>query len=74
MLVVGITMIAILVICAGVGLYVAYPHRGQAVPAAPWLGEAMQRAADAVPTLDAEDDRTYAVSGGHRASDTTPER
>ena len=30
----------------------AYPHRGEQVPGAPWLGELMERAADAVPVLE----------------------
>lgn len=32
-------------------LYVSYPRRGQAVPRAPWLGEAMQRRIEALPTV-----------------------
>lgn len=33
-------------------LYVTYPRRGQAVPRVPWLGEAMQRRIEALPTLE----------------------
>lgn len=36
-------------------LYVSYPRRGQAVPRVPWLGEAMQRRIDALPTLQPEE-------------------
>ncbi|GAC1379332.1 MAG: hypothetical protein NVSMB48_02560 [Marmoricola sp.] len=32
-------------------LYVSYPRRGQAVPRVPWLGEAMQRRVEALPTV-----------------------
>ena len=49
-------MAAIVAVAALVVTYVAYPHRGEEVPNAPWLGEAMTRAADAVPTLPTEGD------------------
>ena len=52
MLVVFIMMLVALVIAGLVALYVAYPHRGEQVPRAPWLGEAMTRAADAAPVLE----------------------
>ena len=47
-------VIAMLVIVAVAGLvvaFVAFPHRGEELPGAPWLGEAMTNAADAMPTL-----------------------
>jgi len=47
-----IAMIVIVVIAAVIVVYVAYPHRGQQLPAAPWLGDAMSRAADALPTVE----------------------
>ena len=34
--------------------YVAFPHRGEDVPGVPWLGDAMGKAVDALPTLDEE--------------------
>ena len=34
-----IAMLVILVLAALVVLYVAFPHRGEDVPAAPWLGD-----------------------------------
>jgi hypothetical protein len=49
-------MVAILALCGLVLTYVAFPHRGAAVPAAPWLGKGMAKAVDALPTLDAEED------------------
>jgi hypothetical protein len=49
-----IVMAVILVLCGLVMTYVAFPHRGEQVPAAPWLGDAMAKAVDAVPTLDEE--------------------
>jgi hypothetical protein len=47
-----LAMIAILAIAAAVVVYVAYPHRGEEVPHTPWVGEAMRRGVDALPTLD----------------------
>jgi hypothetical protein len=43
----GIVAIAVLVV-----LYVAYPHRGEDVPTAPWVGDAMRRGVARLPTLD----------------------
>lgn len=50
-----VTMGVILTICGVIAVFVAFPHRGEELPGAPWLGEAMSRAADAVPVLDDED-------------------
>jgi hypothetical protein len=44
-----LAMLVVLVIAAVVVVYVAYPHRGEDVPGAPWLGEAMKRGVDALP-------------------------
>ena len=57
MLLIAIAMLVILVISGLVVAYVAYPHRGEEVPGAPWLGDAMNKATDALPTLD-EDEGT----------------
>lgn len=63
-------LIAMLVILALAGLvlvYAAFPHRGEQVPAVPWLGEAMERASDALPVLEAEpeqQDWTLAAPSG----------
>jgi hypothetical protein len=67
-------MVVIVTLAALVVTYVAYPHRGEDVPSVPWLGEAMTRAADAVPTLptegdhlgDAEDSRDFRSGAGSR--------
>lgn len=48
MFVSALLMMLILAAAAAVVLYVIYPHRGFAVPRAPWLGEAMQRVVDGV--------------------------
>jgi len=47
-----IVMVLIVGIAGLVLAYCAYPHRGQAMPKTPWIGEAMERAVDAAPTLD----------------------
>ena len=54
MLFIVISMLVVLVVAGLVVVYVAFPHRGEEVPAAPWLGEAMNRAADAAPVLEPE--------------------
>lgn len=52
MLSIVLAMLAILVVAGAVVLYVAYPHRGEEVPHTPWVGEAMRKGVDALPTLD----------------------
>ena len=56
MLAIVITMLVILLIAACVVVYAAFPHRGENVPGAPWLGDAMAKAADAIPIIDDEAD------------------
>lgn len=51
-LTIALAMLAILVISALVVTYVAFPHRGEEVPGAPWLGDAMTRGVEALPTLE----------------------
>ncbi|MEI5675852.1 MULTISPECIES: hypothetical protein [Nocardioides] len=55
MLYLVITMAVILVVAGVVVLYAAYPHRGEKIPAAPWLGDAMTRTVDALPTVAPEE-------------------
>lgn len=59
MLVIAVVMLVILVLCALVVTYVAYPHRGEEVPAVSWLGEAMAKAAAAAPILSTEGDPSH---------------
>jgi hypothetical protein len=61
MLTIIIVMFVILMFAAAVVLYAAYPGRGERPPVVPWLGEAVERAAGAVPTLDAEQDRDWSL-------------
>jgi hypothetical protein len=64
-----VVMVLILVLAGLVVAYVAYPHRGERMPATPWLGDAMAKAADAAPLLDEEDDRIFELSGEYEESD-----
>jgi hypothetical protein len=58
-----VVMVLILVLAGLVVAYVAYPHRGEQMPAAPWLGEAMAKAVDAAPVLDGEDEEDEGIFG-----------
>ena len=55
-----IAMLAALVLAGLVVLYVAFPHRGERLPAVPWLGHAMQKGVDVAPTLDNTSDEVEA--------------
>ena len=57
MLLVAVVMLGILLAAALVVTYVAYPQRGREVPAAPWLGEALDRTASRLGLEDADDER-----------------
>ena len=47
-----VLMLVILLIAGVVVLYVAFPHRGEDVPQAPWVGDVMRRGVHKLPTLD----------------------
>lgn len=53
-------MVLVLVVAGLVLAYCAYPHRGQEMPKAPWIGEALERAVESAPTIDktADDSRS----------------
>lgn len=51
MVVLVLLMLAILLVATAVVIYVAYPHRGEDVPVAPWIGDAMQRGVETVGSL-----------------------
>jgi hypothetical protein len=57
-----VVMVLILLVAGVVAAYVAYPHRGEELPGAPWLGDAMAKAADAVPLLDDEDEVEFRLA------------
>ncbi len=54
MLPIVVAMLVIVVIATVVVAYVAFPHRGEDLPGAPWLGDAMSRAVDSLPTVEDE--------------------
>lgn len=56
MLFVAMAILLSLVVSGMVALYVAYPHRGEAVPGLPWIGDAMAKAVDAAPVIE-DDER-----------------
>jgi hypothetical protein len=47
-----VSMCVVLAVSVVIVVYVAFPHRGEALPALPWLGEAMRKGADALPTIE----------------------
>jgi len=61
-LLIVLAMLAILVLAGLVVMYVAYPHRGEEVPGAPWLGDAMSKGVDALPTLDEDEGMSGPIS------------
>jgi len=61
MLTIIIAMLVILLLAAAIVVYVAYPARGRETPYVPWVGEAMEKAAEALPTLDAEDKHDFSL-------------
>ena len=48
-------MFAVLVLAGLVALYVAFPHRGEEVPYAPGIGDAMRTARKRLQTLDEDE-------------------
>jgi hypothetical protein len=60
-----VVMVLILALASLVVAYVAYPHRGEELPAVPWLGEAMARAVEAAPTLDPEEHELHELRDLH---------
>ena len=45
-------MVSIMLIAGLIVLYVAFPHRGEDMPHTPWVGDAMRRGVQKLPTLD----------------------
>jgi hypothetical protein len=58
-LLIVIAMLVILALAALVLVYAAFPHRGETVPGVPWLGDAMERATDAAPLLETDDENVW---------------
>lgn len=57
MLAIVVMMTLGVLVAVGVGVYVAYPHRGEEMPVAPQLGNAMRKGVDALPTLEDSESR-----------------
>jgi hypothetical protein len=50
-----VVAMAVIVFVAGVVVaYVAFPHRGEDLPGAPWLGRLMRKGARSLPTVEPE--------------------
>lgn len=52
MLSIVLAMLVILAIAGVIVVYVAFPHRGEDVPHTPWVGDAMRKGVNSLPTLD----------------------
>ena len=59
MLSIVFAMFVIMSLAGVVVLYVAFPHRGEEVPHTPWVGEAMRKGVDMLPTLDNQREREH---------------
>ena len=51
-----LAMLAIVALAGLIVLYVAYPHRGEEVPHTPWVGAAMRKGVNRLPTLHNQSD------------------
>jgi hypothetical protein len=49
-----VAMVVIVLLAGVVVVYVAFPHRGEDLPGAPWLGRLMRRGARSLPTVEPE--------------------
>jgi len=71
-----ISMLVILAVAGLVVMFVAFPHRGEEIPGAAWLGDGMAKAVDAMPTIDPEAEETQAHQpqhARHAGSDEEPD-
>lgn len=57
MLSIVLAMLAIVLLAGLVVVYVAFPHRGEDVPHTPWLGDAMRKGVEKLPTIDNQRER-----------------
>ena len=68
MLSIVISMVVIVVLAGLVVTFVAFPHRGEEVPGASWLGDSMTRAVDVLPTLDNTSDASDETEAERRGT------
>jgi len=64
-----IAMLVCLVVAGLVVVYVAYPHRGEKIPAVPWLGDALGKAVDAAPVIGEDEAEVYRRQSADRSTD-----
>lgn len=57
MLVIMLTMLFVVLVSVAVVAYVAFPHRGEDIPGAPWLGDAMKKGVEKLPTIEEDQSR-----------------
>ena len=71
-----ISMVVILVVAGLVVAFVAFPHRGEDIPGAAWLGDGMAKAAGALSTIDPEAEESredQSQSARHVGGDAEPD-
>ena len=59
-----VSMVVIVLLAGVVAAYVAFPHRGEDLPGAPWLGRLMRKGARSLPTVEPEPGDVMPVDGG----------
>jgi len=64
-----IAMLVCLVVAGLVVVYVAYPHRGEKMPAVPWLGDALGKAVDAAPVIGEDEAELLRRPSADRSAD-----
>ncbi len=52
MLWIMLSMLGILALAGLIVVYVAFPYRGERVPHAAWVGDALQKGVERLPTID----------------------
>ena len=72
--VVIVSMLAILAVSGLVVAYVAYPHRGQPIPGAPRLTQALERVAEVLGTWVTEDEEDDPTSNRRVTTSKTADR
>jgi hypothetical protein len=69
-----VSMVVIVLVAGVVAAYVAFPHRGEDLPGAPWLGRLMRKGARSLPTVEPEPGDVMPVDGGSAEPDESPVR
>ena len=69
-----VSMVVIVLVAGVVAAYVAFPHRGEDLPGAPWLGRLMRKGARSLPTVEPEPGDVMPVDGGSPEPDESPVR